>query len=134
MKIKKARKEGAMKVINILLVTSMLLLAADGFNPKFGLARMDLGGGSEVAPNIGLSIHLDFNPTSWSGSILFERASTAERSDTAAGLRAAGDREEKRPSLFRSLQDRYKALRIIAGVAIGLMEKAALTFAGSPTR
>jgi hypothetical protein len=122
-----------MKLINILLVTSMLLMAADGGNPKIGLARMDHAGGSEVAPNIGLSIRLDFNPTSWSGSILFEGTSAPEGSDPVAGLRAA-DREEKHPSLARSLRDRYKAFRIIAGVAVRLMEKAVLTFAGSPPR
>ncbi len=116
-----------MKLINILLVTAMLLMiiAADGL--RNASAQMDPDGRNAIEPNVGLRIQLDIKPTSFSGSILFERMPEGDDSQRSIALSVAHGADTKSPSIARSIQDRFKAMRILTRVAARLIEKALRT-------
>jgi hypothetical protein len=116
-----------MKLISIILVTLMLLLAALEIEPQTASAQMDQEEGNRIEADIGLRIQLDIKPTSFSGSILFERDLQGGDSHRTISLSVVRGEEAEPPSMTRSIQDRFKAMLIITRVAARLLEKAVLT-------
>jgi hypothetical protein len=116
-----------MKVFNILLVTAVLLILAAGSSPQTAGAQAGEDGKGKALVNKGLRIQLDIKPTSLSGSILFERGPHGEDSHRSIELSVVRGEEAEPPSMTRSIQDRFKAMRIITRVAARLLEKALFT-------
>lgn len=116
-----------MKLINILLVTAMLLMLVTAGSARNVSVQMDPDGKSAIESNVGLRIQLDIKPTSFSGSILFERRPEGDDSHRSIALSVAHGADTKSPSIARSIQDRFKAMRILTRVAARLIEKALRT-------
>jgi hypothetical protein len=116
-----------MKLFHILIVTMILLAAASGGEPQSANARMDHGGRSEAEANTGLRIRLDFNPASFSGSILFERDLQGGDDHHTISLNVVHIEETESPSITRSIRDRFKAMQIITRVALRLMSRTVST-------
>jgi hypothetical protein len=115
-----------MKLFNIIIITAMLLAGASGTGPQVAGAWMTPDGGNESQADNGLRIRLDIKPASFSGSILFERSARGDESHHMISLSVTHGEKTDTPSVTRSIQNRLKAMRIIARVTFRLMGKTVL--------